>query len=83
MKEKTKKILSGFLEMFGYGSAIAYTTILSFLVFKIAQYGDIMISEPNPYILGTEMVLGVSTIGFLGYKFYKSSKKRGKELELI
>ncbi|KKM68854.1 hypothetical protein LCGC14_1456680 [marine sediment metagenome] len=80
MKEKNKKILTGFLEMLGYGGAITYTTVLTWLLFQIHKYGKVSASEPNIHLLLTEMGLGISTIGFLIYKFIKSLKKREKEL---
>lgn len=80
MKENTKKILSGFLEMIGYGSAITYTTILTWLTYQIYKHGAINVSEPNIYIILSEFGFGIATIGFLLYKFYKSLKKREREL---
>ncbi len=80
MKEKNKKILTGFLEMFGYGGALTYTAILTWLLFQIRKYGTVSISEPNIYVILSEMGVGVSIIGFLLYKIRTSLKKREKEL---
>lgn len=83
MKEKTKKILSGFLEAIGYSSAIAYTGILSWLVYKINKYGTISISEPSRVMRLFEMGAGGGTVLFLLHQFFKYKKKRGKELEKL
>ncbi len=80
MKEKNKKILSGFLEMLGYGSAITYTSVLTWLLFQIRKYGTVRISEPNIYIILSEMGFGVTTVAFLIYKYNKERRKRQKEL---
>ena len=80
MNEKRKKIVSGFLEMVGYGFAIGYVSILTFFCYNVFKYGGIIIGEPNKIMLLSEIVIGGSIILFLLDRFYKSLKKRGKEL---
>ena len=80
MNGKNKKILSGFIDAIGYGGAITYTMILTWLTHQIYKHGIVSISEPNVYIILSEFGFGITTVGFLIYKFYKSLKKREKEL---
>ena len=80
MKEKNKKILSGFLEMIGYSSAITYTGLLTWFVYQVHKNGGVILREPNEFIRWVEMIAGSTTVGFLIYKFFQSLKKREKEL---
>ena len=80
MDEKNKKILSGFLEVAGYGSAIGYTSLMTWFVYQVHKHGIIKLIEPNIYIRLAEIGLGSATIAFLVYKFSQSLKKRQKEL---
>lgn len=76
MKEKNKNILKDIGDIIGYTTSLSSTATLGNILLKIHKYGKVVYSEPNKYILYTELGLaGVSTV-FLLYKLINGIKKR-------
>ena len=78
MKEKTKKILNDIGDIIGYTTSLSLTTTLGNILRKVLKYEKVVYSEPNKYILYTELGLAGGSIIFLLYKLTKNIRDRWK-----
>ena len=73
MKDKNKKILKNIIDVCGYTSAISYTGLLGYLIYKTRVHGYVKIASTK--IIGTGEIIGAGlTVSFLLYKIYQTLK---------